>query len=171
MSIRPCGPGDLDAVGQVINDAAQAYRGVIPADRWSEPYMPSDEVRREVAAGVAFSGWFDGDRLVGVMGLQRVDDVALIRHAYVRTARQGQGIGAALLDALRRDVDVPLLVGTWRAATWAIRFYEKHGFRLVPEADKGRLLRRYWTVPERQIETSVVLADAAYTEIQPGDVA
>lgn len=148
----------------VINDAAQAYKGVIPADRWKEPYMLLRELRREIAAGVLFSGYEEAGELMGVMGIQQVREVTLIRHAYVRTARRNQGIGAQLLTHLRRRTTRPFLIGTWTAAAWAVRFYERHGFRRVTPAEKNRLLRRYWDVPERQIETSVVLADERWFE-------
>ncbi len=157
--IRRCGEADVPAVLAIINDAAQAYRGVIPADRWHEPYMPEAELRAEIAAGVAFWGAERDERLIGVMGLQDVLDVALIRHAYVATAARREGIGGALLRHLVDRSDRPLLVGTWAAATWAIRFYERHGFALTSPAQKERLLRRYWSIPDRQIETSVVLVD------------
>ncbi len=160
--IRPCGPEDFAEVLAVINDAARAYRGVIPADRWKEPYMPAEELREEVARGVAMWGYEEEGELVGVMGIQPVEDVVLIRHAYVRTHRQRRGIGSRLLQRLREGVDRPMLVGTWAAATWAVRFYEKHGFRLVSPEEKDRLLRRYWSIPERQVETSVVLADGRW---------
>lgn len=162
MRIRECGPDHLDTVGAIINAAAQAYRGVIPADRWKVPYMPPAELRREVADGVVFWGAFEHQRLVGVMGLQDVEDVTLIRHAYVRPQEQRRGIGGALLTRLRRRADRAVLVGTWRAATWAIEFYERHGFRRVSADRKDRLLRRYWSVSERQIEESVVLADEGW---------
>ena len=148
---------DADEICLVVNDAAAAYRGVIPADRWKEPYMPLEEVHEEIGAGVVFWGYRRGGRLAGVMGLQQVRDVALIRHAYTRTSEQGAGVGSALLEHLRRQTDRPLLVGTWKAATWAVSFYERRGFRLVSDEEKARLLKRYWTVPERQIEESVVL--------------
>ncbi len=159
MTIRECVASDLDEVGRVVNAAAEAYRGIIPADRWKEPYMPDEELRSEVRDGVVFWGTFEDGHLLGVMGLQHVDDVDLIRHAYTRTAHQGRGIGSALLNHLRGLSDRPMLVGTWRAATWAVRFYERHGFTLVGTEEKNALLRRYWTVPDRQIEESVVLAD------------
>jgi len=156
--VRACEPSDFAAMVAVINDAAQAYRGVIAGDRWKEPYMPADELRDEFGRGVRFWGAFDGGQLLGVMGLQHVKDVALIRHAYTRTTAQGRGVGTTLLERLRGDAGRrPLLVGTWKAATWAIRFYERHGFQLVDDAEKERLLRSYWTVPDRQIEESVVL--------------
>jgi len=143
----------------IINEAAGAYRGVIPADRWHEPYMPRDDLRHEIQSGVQFWGCEDGGELVGVMGIQDVQDVTLIRHAYVRTAKQGQGIGGKLLAALRAQTNRPILIGTWAAATWAIRFYQRHGFRMVAPGEKDRLLKRYWSIPERQVETSVVLAE------------
>ena len=148
---------DPAAIGAAINDAALAYRGVIPADRWHDPYMPHDELVSEMRAGVKFFCLRRDGRVAGVMGLQHVADVALIRHAYTLTAQQHSGVGTLLLDHLRRQTDRPLLVGTWKAATWAVRFYERRGFRLVPEGEKAVLLRRYWTVSERQIEESVVL--------------
>ena len=155
--IGVCVPADFEDIYAIVNDAASAYRGVIPADRWHEPYMPREELEREIAAGVSFHGFFEDGRLVAVMGLQNVQDVALIRHAYTRTALRGRGAGAALLEHLKARATRPLLVGTWRAATWAVGFYEKRGFRLVGDEEKVRLLKRYWNVPERQIEESVVL--------------
>ena len=127
--IRALTDADLAEALAIVNAAAEAYRGIIPADRWKEPYMPEDELAAEIAAGIAFSGWDDGT-LQGVMGVQPVDDVILIRHAYVRPERQGNGIGTALLAALCRDADRPILIGTWAAATWAIGFYEARGFAL-----------------------------------------
>ena len=155
--IRLCKKEHAGEILEIINDAARAYRGVIPADRWHEPYMPEEELRAEMAAGVAFWGFTRGSRLAGVMGLQYVQDVALIRHAYTRTAIRGSGVGGALLEHLKREARAPLLVGTWKAATWAVRFYEKRGFVLASEGEKERLLKRYWKIPERQVEESVVL--------------
>lgn len=152
--IRPCLPEDFDQIHAIINDGAQAYQGSIPADRLRDPYMSRDELRHEIAAGVTFSGY-----LVGVMGIQPVQDVTLIRHAYVRTTHQKHGIGAQLLSHLRAQSTTPILIGTWAVAVWAIRFYERHGFRVVGPEEKNRLLKKYWTVPDRQIETSVVLTD------------
>jgi GNAT superfamily N-acetyltransferase len=140
-----------------VNAAAESYRGVIPADCWHEPYMPGDELDREIADGVTFWGYEADGELVGVMGFQRVDDVELIRHAYVAPASQRRGVGGALLERLGRPVGRPLLVGTWAAADWAIRFYERHGFELVPRERTAPLLRTYWDISDRQIETSVVL--------------
>ena len=157
--IRACSETDLDAIYAIVNEAAAAYKGVIPADRWKEPYMPMEELAHEVASGVGFWGYEEAGRLVGVMGLQPVEDVCLIRHAYVLPACQKQGVGGRLLAHLKTLASRPLLVGTWAAAWWAVRFYEKHGFRPVGPEETERLLRRYWTIPERQIETSVVLAD------------
>jgi GNAT superfamily N-acetyltransferase len=143
----------------IVNAAAEAYRGVIPEDRWHEPYMPAEALEREIAGGVVFWGIEDGDGvLAGVMGIQAVRDVDLIRHAYVRPGSQGGGIGRRLLEALTAKAERPLLVGTWAAAEWAIRFYERNGFELVPPAEKDRLLATYWDIPDRQVETSVVLA-------------
>jgi len=161
-TIRLCRPDERDAIRAIVNEAAQAYRGVIPADRWHEPYMPADELAREIAAKVAFWGCEVDGALVGIMGIQPVQDVDLIRHAYVRAASQRGGVGGALIEHLRRLSDRRMLVGTWAAADWAIRFYERHGFRLVTPGQKTALLKRYWSVPERQVETSVVLANPPY---------
>jgi len=157
--IRPCESGDFDSIWSIVNDGASAYKGIIPGDRWTEPYMSREELQHEMDAGVTFWGFESDGELAGVMGLQNVLDVILVRHAYVRTGRQGQGIGAQLLSHLRAQAKAPILIGTWADAVWAIRFYEKHGFRMVSPQEKVRLLKRYWTVPDRQIETSVVLAD------------
>jgi GNAT superfamily N-acetyltransferase len=158
MVIRPCREGEREAILAVINDAAEAYRDVIPPDRWHEPYFPLCELDEAIASGVAFWGCEIDGELAGVMGVQPVEDVELIRHAYVATARQGSGIGGALLEHLMRRSAGQVLVGTWAAAEWAIRFYGRHGFELVAPERTADLLRRYWRVPERQIETSVVLA-------------
>ena len=155
--IRRCTEADNSAIEDIINQAAQAYRGVIPDDRWHEPYMTRAHLTAEIAAGVDFWGWDESGALSGVMGLQKVRDVTLIRHAYVRPDHQGRGIGAALLNTLAGQATGPLLVGTWTAAEWAIRFYERHGFRLVSTGEKERLLNTYWSIPARQLETSVVL--------------
>lgn len=161
--IRRCTADDFDRILAIINDAAQAYRGVIPDDRWKDPYMPAEELADEVAAGIEFDGYeVGGAGLVGVMGVQRVEDVTLIRHAYVATAYRRSGVGSALLEGLLARQDRPVLIGTWAAAEWAVAFYRRHGFQTVPDPEKTRLLRRYSTVPERQIETSVVLADARW---------
>ena len=159
-----CGEEDFDEIWSIINDGAQAYRGVIPPDRWVEPYMSHEKLRDEIEDGVTFWAYDDNDDLVGVMGIQEVDDVTLIRHAYVRTQLQGRGIGAELLAYLLRLAASPVLVGTWAEAAWAIRFYEKYGFELVGSEEKNRLLRQYWKIPERQVETSVVLADGAWRD-------
>lgn len=158
-NIRPCRDGDRDAICAIVNAAAVAYRGVIPADRWHEPYMPRSELDAEIAAGVAFWGYEEDGTLLGVMGLQPVRDVDLIRHAYVVPDRQGRGVGGALLEQIRSMSSRRILVGTWVAAEWAVRFYERHGFELVTPARKTELLKAYWQIPERQIETSVVLAN------------
>ncbi len=159
-----CGEEDFDEIWSIINDGAQAYRGVIPPDRWVEPYMSHEKLRDEIEDGVAFWAYDDNDDLVGVMGIQEVEDVTLIRHAYVRTQLQGRGIGAELLVYLLHLAASPVLVGTWAEAAWAIRFYEKYGFELVGPEEKNRLLRQYWKIPERQVETSVVLADGAWRD-------
>ncbi|MEW6183403.1 MAG: GNAT family N-acetyltransferase [Bacillota bacterium] len=157
--IRKCVEDDFERIYTIVNDAAQAYKGIIPADRWKEPYMSRDELRHEIGEGVVFWGYEDESGLVGVMGIQDVQDVTLIRHAYVRTARRNRGVGGKLLSHLREQTIRPILIGTWADAVWAVRFYEKHGFRMVSPEEKNRLLKRYWKIPERQVETSVVLAD------------
>jgi GNAT superfamily N-acetyltransferase len=157
--IRKLTPSDLNDLLNVVNDGAQAYKGVIPADRWKEPYMSADELRAELEEGVIFFGWEEDDGTVlGAMGIQHFLDTTLIRHAYVHTEYQRRGIGSKLFEHLLFLARTPeILVGTWAAATWAIRFYERFGFVLVSPTEKDRLLRRYWNIPERQVETSVVL--------------
>lgn len=156
--IRECLEDDFEAIYEIINDAAQAYRGIIPSDRWHDPYMPRKELREEISSGVVFLGYEKEGELVGVMGTQDVQEVTLIRHAYVRTAHRNQGIGGELLGQIMDGATRPVLIGTWAAAFWAIRFYERHGFTVVSPAEKERLLRKYWSLPDRQIVTSVVLA-------------
>ncbi len=163
--IRRCDDRDLEMIWAIINDGAQAYRGAIPEDRWTEPYMSREKLQHEIDDGVVFWGYEDAGNLLGVMGLQQVRDVTLIRHAYVRTANQKQGVGAHLLSHLRLLAKDPVLIGTWADAVWAIRFYERHGFQIVSPQEKDRLLKQYWKIPERQIETSVVLADAKWREL------
>jgi len=163
-TIVPCAPADVPAIFEIINDAAHAYKGVIPADRWHEPYMPMADLQTEIGKGVRFYGYREDGGLIGVMGIQDVKDVTLIRHAYVRTASRRHGIGQALLEHLNELTSRPVLIGTWKAATWAIRFYEKNGWTLVGEEEKNRLLRTYWTVPDRQINESVVLVDAKWRQ-------
>jgi len=153
--IRKCGKEDREAIFKVINEAAKAYKGVIPEDRYGEPYMPMGELLTEMDE-MTFFGYYEGERLLGVAGYQEVKDVSLIRHVYVVPERQRTGIGTQLLNHLMRTSKPQrILVGTWRAAKWAIHFYEKHGFKLQP--NKDQLLREYWKIPERQIELSVVL--------------
>jgi N-acetylglutamate synthase-like GNAT family acetyltransferase len=164
--IRRCDPRDFESIWAIINDGAQAYKGIIPADRWTEPYMSREKLQHEIDDGVIFWGYEDTGTLVAVMGIQQVQDVTLIRHAYVRTTSQKQGIGALLLSHLRKMANHPVLIGTWADATWAVRFYERYGFQIVAPGEKHRLLKKYWTVPDRQIETSVVLADQKWQEIQ-----
>ena len=163
--IRVCIDDDFEAIFQIINDAAEAYRGIIPVDRWHEPYMPREELRAEVSAGVAFLGYEKDGELAGVMGTQDVQDVTLIRHAYVRTSQRGQGIGGELLGRIMDQAAKPVLIGTWADAVWAVRFYENHGFKVVSTQEKETLLRKYWNIPDRQIETSVVLADQRWFAI------
>ena len=157
--ILKCTHQDFEKMLAVINEAADAYRGIIPEDRWKEPYMPREELREEIDAGVVFYGFIADGELVGLMGIQDRGKVALMRHAYVRTHRHRQGIGSQLLVYLQRQTAKPILIGTWADAGWAIRFYEKHGYRRVTAAEKDRLLKKYWSIPARQVETSVVLAD------------
>jgi GNAT superfamily N-acetyltransferase len=146
----------------VINDGARAYEGHIPEDRYHQPYMPREELLAEIADGVVFYGYEDQGRLEAVMGIQDKGPVILIRHAYTRSEKRGRGFGTQLLQHLLSMVTKPVLIGTWRDAEWAIRFYQKHGFSLVSPQEKDRLLREYWSIPQRQVETSVVLADEAY---------
>ncbi len=157
--IRRRSVADIAAIYDIINAAAQIYKGIIPEDRWHEPYMPESGLRDEIAAGVVFWGEDAGGALRGVMGLQDVQDVALIRHAYVAPEHQRQGVGGRLLSHVRALTERPLLIGTWAASSWAIDFYERHGFTLTTREEKEHLLRKYWSIPERQTETSVVLAD------------
>ena len=165
--IRKCIERDFEAIYQIINDGAQAYREVIPEDRWHEPYMTRDELQHEIHDGVAFWGFEDNMELIGVMGIQDRGDITLLRHAYVRTRKRKQGIGKSLLRHLEGKTDGPILIGTWRDATWAVHFYQKNGYRLVEEHEKGQLLREYWTIPARQVETSVVLANAIWFRREP----
>ena len=157
--IRRCLHKDFEIIYSIINEAAQVYEGVIPADRWKIPYMSREELEHEIHEGVVFWGYEAIGRLMGVMGIQVVQDVTLIRHAYVRPEVQNQGIGTRLLSELCQQTDLPILIGTWAAAAWAIHFYQKHGFKPVSPQEKNQLLEKYWSIPARQVETSVVLAD------------
>lgn len=163
--IHPCTSQDFDRIHTIINDGARAYKGIIPADRWTDPYMSRAQLQHEIDEGVIFWGYQDNGQLPGVMGIQAIRDVTLIRHAYVLTTSQKQGIGANLLAHLRELATGPVLIGTWADATWAIRFYEKHGFQLIAGQEKDDLLKKYWTIPDRQVETSVVLADANWRKL------
>jgi len=160
--LRPCRDNEQPTILAIVNVAAVAYRGVIPVDRWHDPYMLAAELAQEIAAGVVFWGYEEDGELLGVMGLQPVRDVELIRHAYVRPESQRRGVGASLLRHLRSLSARRMLVGTWAAADWAIQFYERHGFERVSPARKTELLQTYWNIPERQIETSAVLADPPF---------
>jgi N-acetylglutamate synthase-like GNAT family acetyltransferase len=164
LQIRRSVEADVTAILAVVNDAAQAYRGVIPADRWHEPYMPMDELENEISDGVAFWVAEEEGRLLGVMGIQDKEAVALVRHAYVAPTLQRKGVGTRLLRHVEGLVDKPILIGTWADASWAIEFYRRNGFSVVPSNHKDRLLRTYWSIPARQIETSVVLADGRWME-------
>jgi N-acetylglutamate synthase-like GNAT family acetyltransferase len=163
MRIRQAEDADLAQLLAVINDAAQAYRGVIPADRWHEPYMPEQELLGEIASGIIFWVAEEEGQLLGVMGIQDKGAVALVRHAYVAPTTQRKGIGTKLLRHVEALAGKAVLIGTWADASWAVEFYRRNGFTVVPQADKERLLRTYWSIPERQIETSVVLADRRWS--------
>jgi len=163
--IKLCVSDDLQEIYQIINDASQAYKGKIPEDRYHEPYMDMEELTSEIKDGVVFWGYYDvTDQLLGVMGVQSKGEVSLIRHAYVRTTQRNSGIGGKLLNHIVSVTDRPILIGTWESAVWAIKFYEKHGFTLTSADEKKRLLQMYWSVPERQIETSVVLVDQRWAK-------
>ena len=164
--IRQSVEADFAAILAIVNDAAQAYRGVIPADRWREPYMPKDELEKEISDGIVFWVAEQEGRLAGVMGIQDKGAVTLVRHAYVATTTQRSGVGTMLLRHVEGLVNKPILIGTWADASWAIEFYQRNGFTVVPNEDKERLLRTYWSIPARQIETSVVLADRRWMNIQ-----
>jgi GNAT superfamily N-acetyltransferase len=157
FDLRPCRDDDFAAILAIVNSAAAAYRGVIPPDCWHDPYMPREKLAGDIRGGVRFWACEEAGELLGVMGIQQVRDVQLIRHAYVRPDRQRGGVGAALLEALKSHSPGRLLVGTWRAASWAIAFYRRHGFALLADEPAHRLLAEYWRIPERQMETSVVL--------------
>jgi GNAT superfamily N-acetyltransferase len=162
--VRRCSDEERASILAIINAAAEAYRGVIPADRWHEPYMTSSELDDEIAAGVVFWGYETDGALLGIMGIQPLSEVALIRHAYVAPGSQRLGVGGALLDHLVGSTAQRLLVGTWAAADWAIRFYLRHGFEPVAPERTATLLKTYWTIPDRQIETSAVLANPPLDE-------
>lgn len=157
--IRRCTESDFDTIYEIINDAAQVYHGVIPDDRWHEPYMSRDELDGEIRDNVLFWGEEQEGRLAGVMGIQDKGDVTLIRHAYVRLELRNRGIGTRLLRHLENMADKPVLIGTWADASWAISFYKNRGFRLVSDEEKNALLKKYWSIPKRQVETSVVLVN------------
>ena len=163
--IRKCDDTDFETIHSIINEAAQKYKGIIPEDRWKEPYMTREELEHEIEDGVVFWGYERNAELSGVMGIQQVQDVTLIRHSYIRMRAQGQGVGSKLLSFLSKQTTRPILIGTWADAAWAIRFYEKRGFRLVPPEEKDRLLKKYWSIPERQTETSVVLAHKKWFDL------
>ena len=163
--IRQCRDEDFDIIYEIINESATAYKGIIPTDRWKEPYMPKEELESEISDGVVFWGYEEDGELVGAMGIQDVIDVTLIRHSYVRTEKRNHGIGGKLLSHLREMTNRPVLIGTWADAVWAVKFYEKYGYHLVTESEKNRLLKKYWKIPERQVETSVVLGDKKWFDV------
>jgi N-acetylglutamate synthase-like GNAT family acetyltransferase len=162
--IRNATEKDFDEIYHVINDAAIAYKGIIPEDRWHEPYMRKEELKEQIEDGVRFSCYIDDNKIAAVMGIQDKKDVELVRHAYVITSKRKKGIGTLLIRELLKDSKKPILIGTWKAAHWAISFYKKHGFFVVPEEEKNILLKKYWNIPERQVETSVVLAEIKYKD-------
>ncbi len=166
--VRQCAESDFEAIYAVINDAAIAYRGVIPGDRWHDPYMTREHLRREIDDGIIFWGYLLEGKLAGVMGIQDRGEVLLIRHAYVATIERRNGIGSRLLEELLGKADRPVLIGTWAAAWWAVDFYRKHGFTVVSAGEKDTLLKKYWRIPDRQVETSVVLADGYCRVSSPG---
>lgn len=157
--IRECGLNDFKKIYEIINESSQVYKGVIPSDFWKEPYMPEEELQHEIASGVKFWAYEEHGETTGVMGIQDIKDVTLIRHAYILPEKRRQGIGSKLLTFLRSQTARPILIGTWKGASWAISFYEKHGFRLVDQEEKDGLLRKYWSISQRQRDSSVVLAD------------
>jgi len=160
--LQRCTPTDFREIFEIINDAASVYKGVIPSDCWHEPYMSEQDLKTQIDEGVDFWSYTNDGVIMGVMGIQDRAEVTLIRHAYVRTVVRNKGIGGKLLAYLVNLTSKPVLIGTWAAATWAIEFYQKHDFRLLPEEEKNRLLLRYWSIPLRQVETSVVLANAEW---------
>jgi N-acetylglutamate synthase-like GNAT family acetyltransferase len=157
--IRECKESDFTTMLETINDAAQAYKGIIADDCWNEPYMSSEELMCEIEDGVVFWCLEQDEQLLGIMGIQDKGELTLIRHAYIRTQAQKLGHGTRLLQHMENKTDKPILIGTWATALWAISFYEKNGYTIVSEEEKNRLLEKYWSIPERQIETSVVLAN------------
>ena len=167
--IRECKDSEFNTISEIINDAAQAYRGVIPQDCWHEPYMSLAELRAQIEDGIVFWGLERDGQLLGVMGIQDKGDVTLIRHAYVLSRAQKRGIGEKLLQHLQNMTEKPILIGTWAAASWAVSFYQKNGYTLVSEEEKNRLLRRYWSISERQVETSVVIANQTWHQAEPED--
>ena len=171
MQIRLSEAADLPQIFTIINQAAQAYRNVIPPDRWHEPYMPQDQLESEIRQGVVFWLAEEDGRVLGVMGIQDRGDVALVRHAYVTPGTQRKGVGTTLLRHVESLTPRPILIGTWADAAWAIGFYRRNGYTVVSDAEKNRLLRRYWSIPERQIETSVVLAGRRWMDDRQGDTA
>lgn len=165
--IRRCdAESEFETVWTIINDGARAYKGVVPADCLKDPYMTMSELEHELMDGVVFWGYEESGELAGVMGIQQLNEVTLIRHAYVRTKARGRGIGSKLLSHLCGMANNPLLIGTWADAKWAIKFYEKHGFRLLSAEQKNVLLSKHWKIPRRQAETSVVLASAEWVRSQ-----
>jgi GNAT superfamily N-acetyltransferase len=167
MRIRKCTDNDVEIISAIINDAATAYKGVIPGDCWHEPYMPLGQLKWEIEDGVCFWGFEDEEddnSLIGVMGIQDKGELTLIRHAYVRTDKRNRGVGTQLLRHLETTTEKPILIGTWADATWAVAFYQKNGYRLLPTEEKNLLLRKFWTISERQVETSVVMANANWVD-------
>jgi N-acetylglutamate synthase-like GNAT family acetyltransferase len=165
-NIRRTAANDIPAMYEIINDASSAYKGHIPDDCWHEPYMSMDELKKQIAEGIEFYCYVADSEILGVMGIQKRGEVCLIRHAYVKTKNRKGGIGTKLLRFLYTLTDAPVLIGTWKAAVWAIDFYRKNGFTLVNESEKDVLLARFWSVPPRQVESSVVLVDQRWLSLQ-----
>jgi N-acetylglutamate synthase-like GNAT family acetyltransferase len=163
--MKKCTVDDFDEIFEIINDSAIAYKGIIPADRWHEPYMPKEELQKQIEEGVEFWCCKNAQEILGVMGIQFKGDVTLIRHAYVRTRNRNAGVGSKLLDHLASIATTPVLIGTWADATWAIEFYQRHGYRLLSKSESEKLLSKYWSIPRRQLETSVVLASADWQDL------
>ena len=162
--IRKCKQSEFEMIDEIINDAARSYKGVIPADCWHEPYMSREQLEKEIEQGVVFWGLEKDGKLVAVMGIQDKGDVDLIRHAYVKTQLQNKGFGTHLLQHLESTGDKTILIGTWADAGWAIAFYQKNGYRLVTKAEKDELLGKYWRIPTRQVQSSVVLANTKWVD-------
>jgi N-acetylglutamate synthase-like GNAT family acetyltransferase len=162
--IRECDEKDFESILGIINDAAMKYKGVIPAECWREPYMSEEALKKDIESGVQFYGYEEVNVLIGVMGIQYFPDVTLIRDAYVRGSAQGKGIGGTLLRYLISKTDKPVLIGTWRDTEWSVKFYEKHGFKVLGKSEADALLKKYWVASKTHFDNSVVLADGKYAQ-------